>query len=54
MEISKESQLVWFPGRYEPITVQKGVPVIWTITAESSDINGCNNALIIPEFSKEP
>ncbi|WP_347451826.1 urease accessory protein UreH domain-containing protein [Acetoanaerobium noterae] len=40
-------------GRYEPITVQKGVPVIWTITAESSDINGCNNALIIPEFSKE-
>ncbi len=38
-------------GRYSPITVQKGIPVKWTITADSSDINGCNNRLNIPEYN---
>ena len=38
-------------GRYEPIVVQKGVPVRWTIHAEARDINGCNNAVIIPEYN---
>lgn len=37
-------------GRYEPITVQKGIPVKWTILAEEGDINGCNNSIIIPEY----
>ncbi len=37
-------------GRYAPIVVQKGVPVRWTIHAEARDINGCNNAIIIPEY----
>lgn len=40
-------------GGYEPINVQAGVPVRWTIQAEQSDINGCNNALIIPEYNIE-
>lgn len=38
-------------GRYVPIVVQKGVPVRWTIQAEARDINGCNNAIIIPEYN---
>lgn len=37
-------------GRYTPITVQKGIPVKWTITAASSDINGCNETLAIPKL----
>jgi len=39
-------------GRYEPITVQKGIPVKWTIKAQKGDINGCNNEIVIPEFNK--
>lgn len=37
-------------GRYEPIVVQKGIPVKWTINAPSGSINGCNNSMIIQEF----
>ncbi len=37
-------------GRYEPIAVQKGIPVRWVIQAESGDINGCNNSIIIPKL----
>jgi plastocyanin domain-containing protein len=37
-------------GRYEPIVVQKGIPVKWTIQAEDSNINGCNNSIIIPKY----
>ncbi|HHW47537.1 MAG TPA: heavy metal transporter [Clostridiaceae bacterium] len=40
------------PGRYEPVTVQKGIPVRWIIKARKSDINGCNNEIIIPKFNK--
>ena len=40
-------------GRYEPITVQKGVPVKWIIQARDGEINGCNNRIVIPEFNKE-
>ncbi len=40
-------------GRYSPITVQKGIPVKWTITADQSDINGCNNRINIPEYNIE-
>lgn len=39
------------PGRYEPIVVQKGVPVRWIIQAEKSDINGCNNSIVVPKFN---
>ena len=40
-------------GRYQPITVQAGIPVKWTITAEQGSINGCNNRMIIPEYGIE-
>ncbi len=40
-------------GRYEPITVQKGIPVKWIIQAKGGDINGCNNEIIIPEYKIE-
>ncbi|HHY82789.1 MAG TPA: heavy metal transporter [Clostridiales bacterium] len=38
-------------GSYEPITVQKGIPVKWVIQAQKSDINGCNNEIIVPKFN---
>jgi sulfite exporter TauE/SafE/copper chaperone CopZ len=37
-------------GRYESITVQKGIPVIWTIQAVKGDINGCNNSIVVPKY----
>lgn len=39
------------PGSYEPIVVQKGVPVKWIIQAEAGDINGCNNSIVVPKFN---
>lgn len=38
-------------GRYEPIIVQKGIPVRWVIQAEKGDINGCNNSILIPKYN---
>lgn len=40
-------------GRYEPITVQAGIPVKWTIQAAAGTINGCNNRLVIPAYQIE-
>lgn len=40
-------------GRYEPITVQAGIPVKWTINVENGTINGCNYRLIINEYGIE-
>lgn len=37
-------------GKYPQITVQKGVPVKWTIKADANNINGCNRQIIIPEY----
>lgn len=31
--------------------VEAGVPVAWTITADASSLNGCNNAIVIPEYN---
>lgn len=36
---------------YQPIIVQKGIPVRWTIQAEASALNGCNNPVTIPEYN---
>jgi uncharacterized protein len=36
---------------YTPITVQKGVPVKWTIKADASTINGCNSTVTIPKYN---
>lgn len=38
-------------GAYPAITVQKGIPVQWTIQAGANDINGCNNKILIPEYN---
>jgi hypothetical protein len=40
-------------GRYQPITVQVGIPVRWTVTATDADINGCNGSIIIPAYNVE-
>jgi plastocyanin domain-containing protein len=40
-------------GRYQPITVEAGTPVRWTINAPAGSINGCNNRMIIPEYKIE-
>lgn len=39
------------PYYYEPIVVQKGIPVTFIIEAEQSNINGCNNAIVIPAYN---
>ncbi|HAE43785.1 MAG TPA: heavy metal transporter [Clostridiales bacterium] len=38
---------------YEPITVQKGIPVKWIIKADEANINGCNNRIVIPKLNQE-
>ena len=38
-------------GDYTHIVVQKGIPVKWTITATSDDLNGCNNPMTIPKYN---
>jgi sulfite exporter TauE/SafE/plastocyanin domain-containing protein/copper chaperone CopZ len=40
-------------NKYQPITVQKGIPVKFIINAKQENINGCNNAIIIPQFGIE-
>ena len=36
---------------YTPFTVQKGIPVEWTIKADASVINGCNGTVTIPSYN---
>lgn len=38
-------------GQYEPIVVQKGIPVQWTIKAPAGSVNGCNGSIIIQKFN---
>lgn len=40
-------------GSFPEITVQKGIPVIWTIKVSEEELNGCNNAIIIPKLNVE-
>ena len=40
-------------GAYQPIIVQKGVPVKWIMRADASSINGCNNGIVVPELGIE-
>lgn len=37
-------------GSYPPIVVQKGIPVQWIIKADADNLNGCNNAITIPQY----
>ncbi len=51
--LNGESQIVESrvtPYGYEPIVVQKGLPVEWKLTAGPGDITGCNNAIIVREY----
>jgi plastocyanin domain-containing protein len=41
------------PRAYAPITVKNGIPVIFNLRAEGRNINGCNNAIFIPEYGIE-
>lgn len=38
---------------YPAIVVKKGIPVRFNLHAESKNLNGCNGAIIIPEFGIE-
>jgi plastocyanin len=38
---------------YPPLTVKAGTPVRWNLLAEKGTVNGCNNAIVIPEFRIE-
>lgn len=38
------------PNGYDDITVKAGIPVEWTIEAEESCLNGCNNEIRMPEY----
>ena len=41
------------PYAYAPITVKAGIPVRWTIRAAPGTVNGCNNAMVVPEYNLE-
>jgi hypothetical protein len=38
---------------YEPIVVQKGIPVKFNIRADQSNINSCNGTIVIPEYNAQ-
>jgi uncharacterized protein len=38
------------PYYYEPIVVQRGIPVVFIVNASQENINGCNNAIVIPAY----
>lgn len=38
------------PSSYPALVVQKGVPVKWTIIADSKNLNSCNNEIVIPSL----
>ena len=35
---------------YDDIQVVEGIPVVWTIFADSQSLNGCNNQLVLHAF----
>lgn len=38
-------------NRYQPIVVQKGIPVKFIINAKQENINGCNSPVTIPKYN---
>ncbi len=42
-----------FSRSYEPITVKAGVPVAWTLHVSEGNLNGCNNAIVVPTLGIE-
>jgi sulfite exporter TauE/SafE/copper chaperone CopZ len=52
-EIQGEIQIVSSdvsPSGYEPIVVQAGIPVQWSLEAGAGDLTGCNNAILVRKF----
>ena len=47
----QEVTMVVSPNGYEPIVVQRGIPVKWIIKADSQSLNGCNNGILAPQFN---
>jgi len=45
--VQEVSSRVW-ASSYQPLVVQRGVPVRWTIEVKAGDLNGCNNPLTVP------
>jgi sulfite exporter TauE/SafE/copper chaperone CopZ len=41
------------PNSYEPITVQKGIPVKWIVHADEKNLNGCNGTIVVPKYNIE-
>lgn len=39
------------PSSYEPIVVQKGIPVKWIINVDEENLNGCNNEILVPDYN---
>lgn len=35
---------------YDDLQVEAGIPVVWTINADESALNGCNQEIILPEY----
>ena len=40
-------------NKYQPVIVQKGIPVKFIINAEQDNLNGCNNPMVISQFDIE-
>jgi sulfite exporter TauE/SafE/copper chaperone CopZ len=41
---------VFGPNNYVPFVVKAGVPLKWTIRIRAADLNGCNDAIAVPEY----
>lgn len=39
------------PFSYPSFTIQPGIPVRWIIRVSEGNLNGCNNAIIIPAYN---
>ncbi|MGB5824553.1 MAG: sulfite exporter TauE/SafE family protein [Proteocatella sp.] len=39
------------PSSYEPIVVQKDIPVKWIINVDEENLNGCNNEILVPKYN---
>lgn len=49
----QEVRVVVDPRAYDPVVVQVNVPVKMVFVAEARNLNGCNNAIIIPSLGIE-
>lgn len=38
---------------YDNIKIKSGVPVVWTIVVDKENLNGCNNEIVLPEYSQQ-